>query len=69
MSDRDTPQPESWQQQVDATVNPETTPPEGDNPPAETVGTGSAIALGCVLVTVVLILLGVVFFVILWLVA
>ena len=69
MNDRDTPQPESLQQQVDATVNPEPASPEGSEPAKETVGTGSAIALGCVLVTVVLILLGVVFFVILWLVA
>ena len=38
-------------------------------PEEETVGTGSAIALGCVLVTIVLILLGVLFFLLLWLFA
>ena len=69
MSDRDTPQPGTLQQQVDASTNVESSPPEENDPAAETVGTGSAIALGCVLITVVLILLGVLFFVILWLVA
>lgn len=43
-------------------------PPPGDSA-GDTVGTGSAIALGCVIVTVVLILLGVLFFLILWVVA
>jgi hypothetical protein len=38
-------------------------------PEEETVGTGSALALGCVLVTVVLILLGALFFLLLWLLA
>ena len=42
----------------------------GEEDEAEsTVGTGSALALGCVGVMLVLILLGVLFFLILWLIA
>ena len=52
MSDRDTPQPRTLHQQVDATTNVESSLPEENDPAAETVGTGSAIALGCVLVFV-----------------
>ncbi len=48
---------------------PEPVEPPPDESAGDTVGTGSAIALGCVIVTVVLILLGVLFFLILWLVA
>jgi hypothetical protein len=58
---------------MDERESPLPSEPDEAPPPAEsgdeTVGTGSAIALGCVIVTVVLILLGALFFVILWLVA
>lgn len=48
---------------------PESVPEEGQAASEPTVGTGSALALGCVVVTLVLILLGALFFLVLWLVA